>query len=181
MAGFHVGDSSCSAGRFSAVKYSPDPVGTTNRASGSLAPPIRTRGMPWVERGSQLTCAALIASHAPICALAHEPRESPAIIFHGNGSVGATGRRCRYKLAASGGSAGCVRQLQAPIWVTPIAGGYETAKNRGIFATLPHRALCGNAFFSAIKKALRGCLLAACGGRYASDWFKGLGVAVTDS
>ena len=131
----------CSAGRFSTVKYSLHRVGTANRASGSLALPIRTRGMHWVERGSQLACAALIASHAPICALAHEPRESPAIIFHGNGSAGATGRRCRYKLAASGGSAGCVRQLQAPIWVTPIAGGYETAKNRGIFATSAHRAL----------------------------------------
>ena len=66
-------------------------------------------------------------------ALAHEPRESPAIIFHGNGSVGATGRRCRYKLAASGGSAGCVRQLEAPIWLTPIAGGYETARKRRFF------------------------------------------------
>ena len=67
-------------------------------------------------------------------------RRAAGIIFYGNGSAGATGRRCRYKLAASGGSAGCVRQLQAPIWVTPIAGGHETAKNRGIFATLPHRA-----------------------------------------
>ena len=126
-------DTAC-AGRFSPVKYTLDRVGTANRASGSLAPPIRTRGMHWVERGSQLACAALIASHAPICALAHEPRESPAIIFHGNGSVGATGRRCRYKLAASGGSAGCVRQLEAPIWLTPIAGGYETARKRRFFA-----------------------------------------------
>ena len=58
-------DPAC-AGRFSTVKYNLDPVGTTNRASGSLAPPIRTRGTPWVERGSQLACAALIASHAPI-------------------------------------------------------------------------------------------------------------------
>ena len=124
---------------------------STNRASGSLALAMRARGMHWVERGSQLACAALIASHAPICALAHEPRESPAIIFHGNGSAGATGRRCRYKLAASGGSAGCVRQLQAPIWVTPIAGGYETAKNRGIFATSAHRALCSVQQFDRIS------------------------------
>ena len=50
-----------------------------------------------------------------------------------NGSAGATGRRCRYKLAASGGSAGCVRQLEAPIWLTPIAGGYETARKRRFF------------------------------------------------
>ena len=63
-------------------------------------------------------------------------RRAAGIIFYGNGSAGATGRRCRYKLAASGGSAGCVRQLQAPIWVTPMACGYKTAKNRGIFATL---------------------------------------------
>ena len=65
------------AGRFSTVKYSLDRVGTTNRASDSLASYIRTRGMPWVERGSQLTCAALIASHAPICRLHREASRSP--------------------------------------------------------------------------------------------------------
>ena len=36
-------------------------------------------------------------------------------------------------------------------------------------------------FYDAKNTNLRGCLLAACGGRYASDWFKGLRVAVTDS
>ena len=79
-------------------------------------------------------------------ALAHEPRESPAIIFHGNGSVGATGRRCRYKLAASGGSAGCVRQLEAPIWLTPIAGGYETARKRPFFGEMRRGRCVGDPF-----------------------------------
>ena len=48
----------CSAGRFSSVKYSQHRVGTANRASGSLAPPIRIAHTPGVERGNELAHAA---------------------------------------------------------------------------------------------------------------------------